>query len=31
MRERAGKRIFATVLASMMLVTLVPISAMADN
>ncbi len=31
MRERAGKRILATVLAIMMLVTLVPISAMADN
>ncbi len=31
MRERAGKRILATVLAIMMLVTLVPVSAMADN
>ena len=31
MSERAGKRILATVLARMMLVTPVPISAMADN
>lgn len=31
MREKNGKRILATVLAIMMLVTLVPVSAMADN
>ncbi len=31
MREKNGKRILATVLAIMMLVTLVPISAMEDN